>query len=124
MIQGIVAAHRGYAEAVLGALAGMCGKVERLESVSNDGLSAGELTERIRETAEVDGEGVCIFVDVFGGSLWRAARTARISGAVIITGFNLPMLLSFVTKRDSVPFDELPAVLAEDGKRGIVVEKG
>jgi mannose/fructose-specific phosphotransferase system component IIA len=124
MIQGIVVAHKKYSEAALGALAGMYGTVERLVSVSNEGLSSTELTELIRETADPGGDGICIFVDAFGGSPWRAARSARIPGAVIITGFNLPMLLSFVTKRDTVPFSELPAVLEADGKRGIVVEKG
>lgn len=123
MIQGIVVAHRNFGEAVLGALAGMYGTVERLAGISNEGLSGGELTERIRETVDPESEGVCIFVDAFGGSPWRAARTARIPGAVIITGFNLPMLLSFVTKRDTVPFAELPAALEADGKRGIVVER-
>lgn len=124
MIQGIVVAHKKYSEAALAALEGMYGTVERLTGISNEGFSAAELAERIRETADSGGGGVCIFVDVFGGSPWRAARTARIPGAVIITGFNLPMLLSFVTKRETVPFAELPAVLEADGKRGIVVEKG
>ncbi len=122
MIQGIVVAHRNYSEAALGALTGMYGAVERLSGISNEGLSSAELTERIRQTADSDGDGVCIFVDAFGGSPWRAARMARVPGSVILTGFNLPMLLSFVTKRDTVPFSELPAVLETDGKRGIVVE--
>ena len=123
MIQGIVATHRNYGESALGVLTEMYGEVESLVSISNEGLSATELTGLIRETADTGGKGVCIFVDTFGGSPWRAAHAARIPGAVIIAGFNLSMLLSFVTKRDTVPFDELPAVLETDGKRGIVVER-
>ena len=63
-----------------------------------------------------------VFVDVYGGSCWRAARLARLPKAHVITGFNLPMLLSFVTKRTTVPFEEIPSVLNTDGERGIRIE--
>lgn len=123
MILGIIVAHKNAAESVLGALTGMYGPVEHLVSISNEGLSANELAERIREADGTGREGVCIFTDTFGGSPWRAAKMARLTGSVIITGFNLPMLLSFVNKRNTVPFSDLPSVLEKDGKRGIVVER-
>ncbi len=122
MIHGILVAHGSVGEGLLGAVRAMYGKVEGLDALSNEGLSTPELVDRIRETAAAADDGVCIFTDAFGGSCWRAAKTARIPGSVVLTGFNLPMILSFVTKRDTVPFSDLPAVLETDAKRGITVE--
>ncbi len=124
MIVGIVIAHGSGAEAFLNALRMMYGEAERLYGLSNEGLSTNDLSEKIRETASSSGEGeVCLFVDVFGGSCWRAAKMARLPGSAVITGFNLPMLLSFVSKRKTVPFEDIVAILETDGKRGITLER-
>lgn len=123
MIPGIIVAHGRLAEAVLGAVQTMYGTVADLYALSNEGFSTNELAGGIREIAETaDGEGVCVFVDAFGGSCWRAAKLARIPRSALITGFSLPMILSFVAKRDAVPFDELAAILETDGKRGVTSE--
>ena len=123
MIHGIIIAHKDAGRGVLNALKGMYGDIDCLVSLSNEGLSTNELTDAIRAAARTaEGEGVCVFIDAYGGSCWRAAKLARLRNAHVITGFNLPILLSFVTKRAIIPFDELPAVLEMDGKRGIRVE--
>ena len=123
MIAGIVVTHGSLGKAVLDAVFSIAGDVSNLMWVSNEGLSAAELSGAITEAARtLDGSQVIIFVDVFGGSCWRAAKTARISDSSVVTGFNLAMILSFVHKRDSVPFGELPAVLDADARRGIRVD--
>lgn len=123
MIYGIIVSHRNVGHGILNALVGMYGDVDCLVSLSNEGLSTNELADNIREAARFAGEeGVCVFVDAYGGSCWRASKLARLRNAHVITGFNLPMLLSFVTKRATIPFGELPAVLETDGKRGIRIE--
>jgi len=123
MIHGIIVSHKNAGQGILNALCGMYGDIDRLVALSNEGLSTNELADTIRETARVaEEEGVCVFVDVYGGSCWRAVKLARLRNAHVITGFNLPMLLSFVTKRTTVPLVELPAVLVNDGFRGIRVE--
>jgi mannose/fructose-specific phosphotransferase system component IIA len=38
---------------------------------------------------------------------------------VIVSGVNLPMLLSFFTKRNTLNFEELSRVVQADGLRGI-----
>lgn len=123
MIHGILIAHGGISESFLGAIRAMYGATEELTALTNEGLSTPELVERIREVAgAAPGQGICLLVDAFGGSCWRAAKTARIPGSVIVTGLSLPMLLSFVTKRVSLSFAELSAVLDTDARRGITVE--
>jgi mannose/fructose-specific phosphotransferase system component IIA len=123
MIMGIIVAHKDAAQGILRSLAGMYGEVGLLAALSNEGLSTNEMSERIFEASGSAGDdGVCVFVDVYGGSCWRAAKLARLPKAHVITGFNLPMLLSFVSKRESVSFGELPDVLAADGKRGIRID--
>jgi len=121
MVQGLIIGHRDLSSAILNAIESIAGKTECLFCVSNEGLSTEELTERIKHVCESDcGGDVLMFVDVFGGSCWRAAKMARIPGARIISGLNLPMILSFIHKRATVSPDLLPSVLEKDGKRAIM----
>jgi len=123
MIAGIVVTHGSLGKAVLDAVFSIAGDVSNLMWISNEGLSAAELSGAIADAARTLGDlPVVIFVDVFGGSCWRAAKTARVSDSTVVTGFNLAMLLSFVHKRDSVPFSDLAAVLDTDARRGIRVD--
>ncbi|MFA6470966.1 MAG: hypothetical protein WCU00_02910 [Candidatus Latescibacterota bacterium] len=123
MIHGMVIAHKKAADAMLYALEGIFGSFENLRGLTNEGCSTKELADKIRETYLFDLETeVCIFVDVYGGSCWRAAKLAKLTRCHILSGFNLPMLLSFLNKRAAIPFDELPSVLEIDGKRGIIAE--
>ena len=123
MITGIIVGHRNISEALLEALESINGAYENIIPISNNGLSTDEIIEKIK-TASANGQddGTVIFVDVFGGSCWQAAKRAKLPKCCIITGLNLPMLLSFVNKRETLSFDDLPSVLETDGKRGIKLE--
>ena len=119
----MVVAHKKVGDALLYALEGIYGAFENVKGISNEGCSTNELADKIREECALlpDPE-VCIFVDVYGGSCWRAAKLAKLPACHILSGFNLPMLLSFLHKRAQIPFEEIPAVLETDGKRGIIAE--
>jgi len=120
VIRGLLVGHAGFGEALLKALESISGVHEEIIPVSNEGLSTRDIADRIQDAArDSHDEGIIVFVDVFGGSCWRAAKSARIPMSRIITGFNLPMLLSFVNKRTILPFEELAEVMENDGKRGI-----
>jgi mannose/fructose-specific phosphotransferase system component IIA len=123
MMYGMVVAHKKVGDAVLHALEGIYGTFGNFKVLSNEGCSTKELADKIREECSffTDRE-VCIFIDVYGGSCWRAAKLAKLPVCHILSGFNLPMLLSFLQKRDQIPFEEIPAVLETDGKRGIIAE--
>jgi len=62
-----------------------------------------------------------LFVDHCGGSPFVACKElhSRQPRHALLTGVNLPMLLSFFTKRDRLPFDELVQTVEADGHRGI-----
>lgn len=123
MIQGIIVGHRDIGEGFLRALESIAGSREHILFLSNDGLSTNDLADEIRKVAAGSAhEGTIIFVDAYGGSCWRAAKLARVSRCRIISGLNLPMLLSFMNKRETVSFDEFPDVMVTDGKRGIKTE--
>ena len=123
MIIGLIVGHRNIGEAFLRALESINGVHENIIPISNDGLSTDEIVDKIK-AASTNGQddGTIIFVDVFGGSCWQAAKRAQLPRCCIITGLNLPMLLSFVNKRETLSFDDLSSVLETDGKRGIKLE--
>jgi mannose/fructose-specific phosphotransferase system component IIA len=87
--------------------------------LSNDGLSLDQITESIRSLL---GDSPCVlFVDTCGGSPYVACRTLRLDRPLhaLVSGLNLPMLYSFFTKRDKLPFADLVRAVETDGHRGI-----
>ncbi|MFC1512270.1 PTS sugar transporter subunit IIA [Candidatus Latescibacterota bacterium] len=122
MIQGVIVGHRDIGASILRALESISGPVRDICFCSNEGLSTRELAAKIQECTGRNDVPSIIFVDVFGGSCWHAVKMAQTPNSHIITGLNLPMLLAFISKRDTVPFEELPSVLASDGIRGITME--
>lgn len=94
-------------------------------TISNAGLSADGLLERIDAAiAELPGEGpVILFSDLVAGSCGIASRRADLQRRTVkrIAGVNLPMLLEFFYNRDSLPLDQLLARMEAKGKAGIVV---
>ena len=123
MVTGLIVGHRDIGEGILRALESISGSFKHLYFISNKGLSTQELTHKIEAfTKDIQVDGLLIFVDVFGGSCWRAAKMAKSQRSHIVTGLNLPMLLSFINKRESFPFNELAGILEIDGKRGITSE--
>ena len=123
MIGGLIVGHKKFGESILAAVESIAGDIENLTSISNEGLSSNELADAIRETLSAMNVGeVILFVDLFGGSCWRAAKMAKSENNHIITGVNLPMILSFLHKRESLSFDSISSVIDTDGKRGITNE--
>ena len=123
MICGLLVGHKDIGEGILRAVKSISGGVENFSYISNDGLSTNELVEKIKAFSDgYKGEGLLVFVDLYGGSCWRASKKAKLENTHIISGANLPMLLSFINKRESVSLDELPVIIENDGKRGITLD--
>jgi len=122
MIGAVVIAHKQVAQEIVAAAEGVAGKQERLVALSNDGLSLDGLKEAMSELVEKEdvADGMFLFVDMIGGSPWRAAMEKVGPKVCVLTGMNLSMLLSFLQKRkEDHSFEELAAIIEHDGKRGI-----
>lgn len=94
-------------------------------TVSNTGLSADGLDDRIAAEIAVLPESapVVLFSDLAAGSCGLATRRAELAGRALkrIAGVNLPMLLEFFYYRDTFPLEQLLSRMEAKGKAGIVV---
>lgn len=94
-------------------------------TVSNNGLSADGLVQRIvDEMGRLSTDApVVLFSDLAAGSCGIASRRAELGARVLkrIAGVNLPMLLEFFHYRDSLPLEQLLPRMEAKGKAGIVV---
>ena len=122
-VPGIIFAHGNVGEALREAVEGMIGLLDDFIAISNADAGPDEIEERLQVIYQKyrDYHCIFIFIDLFGSSCWKAARllSLRNKNIRIITGVNLPMLLSFLTKRDRFPVDDLENLVREAGKRGI-----
>jgi mannose/fructose-specific phosphotransferase system component IIA len=118
VVRGLVVAHADLAQALVRTVERISGIAGALEPVSNDGLGAEALRERLQ--GEIDDDPIIIFVDLAAGSCGMAGLgTAKgREGVAVVTGANVPMLLDFVFNRER-PLDELVARVVDRAHAGI-----
>ncbi len=129
MISGILFTHGTLGEAFLRTVRRIVGETEGIHSLSSSGKSPRTLAEELEKlvaAADKKSEKVFVFVGLKGGNPWHVARRVarERESTVVISGLNLPMLLSFITKRETHPVEELPEILRKDAIRGIDVWGG
>jgi mannose/fructose-specific phosphotransferase system component IIA len=130
MIKCIILTHGDLGSALERTLEGIMGKQQGLSVISNSGLGRDELLSALRDEVnqERDKDGVIIFVDMFGTSCWQTAKKvlAEAGGhqgrSAVITGVNLPMLVRFFSKRQTLPMEQLVHVVKQEGEKGIRTE--
>ena len=137
MLTGIVVSHGTLCDAFVESIQKIVGPVDCLEAISNEGFSLRDLTAHLKTVMEkyCAAEGFIFMVEFKGGSGFMAAKKAahefmrepppgsKIGFVGIITGVNMPMLITFVTKRDSLEPADLLNLLKEEGIRGITVDQ-
>ena len=86
-----------------------------------------ELKDRIAEAVNKidDGDGVMIFVDIFGGSPFNMAALAidelkNNHKIQCFTGVNMPLLMEALTNCETMSLDELKADIEQEAKESIV----
>lgn len=124
-VRGIIVAHSVLSNALKSTVEQIAGPQEDIISLSNESFSNEELESQLRRILE-DQQPTVIFTDFVGGSPFAVARLVVSSygktgqyHCAAITGVNLPMMISFVTKRNNLSFPALVETLREDGHRGI-----
>ena len=123
MIGGIILTHGEFGAGIKNALEGMMGEQKGLRVLTNTGLSKEKLKESLEEAIGENEfkEGVFVFVDMPGSSCWLTAKTLKDHNKkiAIITGVNLPMLVTFFGNRERLAFEKLIEKVKETGQKGI-----
>lgn len=124
MIGGIVVTHGPMAQPLIEAAETILGKVENIRALSTTPYSLREIVAEIEKIIDEESweDGVLILASLRGGSCWNAAVlvTNQRKNVQVVSGVNLPMLISFLNKRDSLALSELAETVHNDGIRGIV----
>jgi PTS system mannose-specific IIA component len=98
------------------------GKLEDCYPISGSDFCDEEVIARIRDIIDkTKSEKAVVFVDYFGGSCCiNSVRAVQgLKGVKVISGVNLPMLLDFATKRDSLEFREMVDHLLRRGRESV-----
>ncbi|RPH94887.1 PTS mannose transporter subunit IIAB [candidate division KSB1 bacterium] len=119
MTHAVILTHGSLGKILLEAVETMLGPQESVDVLSNEGQSLDQIIGSV-EARLNDSPGI-LFVDYCGGSPFVACKSLRDRrpDQALISGVNLPMLLSFFTKRARLPFRELVATVENDAHRGI-----
>ena len=119
---GIIVTHGTLAGELYHTTEMIVGKLEDCYPISGSDFCDEEVIAQIREILEkTDAEQAVVFVDYFGGSCCiNSVRAVQgLKGVKVISGVNLPMLLDFATKRDSLEFREMVDHLLRRGRESV-----
>ena len=127
MKHGILVTHGEIGRALIDAAERIVGKQEFLQTLSVQKLSVKDIYERLK--AMVSGpakeDDVIIMASLRGGSCWNVsvAVAKEFPRIKVVSGVNLPMVLSFLTKREHFNGEELVEILHQDAIRGVAVNE-
>ena len=96
---------------------------ETISPISNNNLSLQDLIKIIENITKNDPDNFYILATDFpGGSCFIASKKVSSSNDKIITisGINISMILSFLTKRNNYSGKELAEIIKIDGNRAII----
>ena len=121
MHSALVVCHGELGAAFRDALEGVFGPIEGLGIISNTGLSAELLLDRVEESMDELGGAGLVFTDYFGGSCATACQAALRGrpGFRLVSGVNLPMLIYFFTHRQEMDLEELMKGALQRGQNAI-----
>ncbi|OGC00698.1 hypothetical protein A2V82_02970 [candidate division KSB1 bacterium RBG_16_48_16] len=124
MKHAVLLTHGPIGDAIIEAVKGIMGIEDGLHALSVTNMSVAEITQRLLSlinAPEEKSDGVVILASLKGGSCWNVAVSVAKDHPHIqvVSGLNLPMVLTFMTKRESHAIDELATTLEKDGVRGI-----
>ena len=101
------------------------GKSENFKACPFDqGISAEKLRSTLKTLIkDVDsGHGVIILTDMFGGTPSNISLSFLAENKVeVVTGINLPMLITALTKREGITIEHLAARLKEDSCSNVYI---
>jgi mannose PTS system EIIA component len=115
--------HGTVGQAMLDTAERILGPVDGAVVLSNVEMSGKELTQRMEEMLESrePNTWLVVVVDMACGSCWTAAQMGarEKSRVALLSGINLPMLLTYFNKRDMVPVKQLVESMQKAAQIGI-----
>ena len=123
MIGGIVLTHGNIGDALIEAAKSILGEVNDIYAFSTTNLSLNDINKKLRQIISIQNweNGTVIMVSLMGGSCWNSgvALARQMLKTEVVSGANLIMLISFLSKRDRYSLSELAEIIKEDSVRGI-----
>ncbi len=122
MVAGIIVTHGKLAAELLETVSTIIGEFSHCHAVTNSSKSPQALYDEVHALLESEQDCRCIvFVDYFGGSCSHTCL--RIEHArpetCVISGVNLPMLLAFLNKRETLSFEDLTGEVVKRGQESV-----
>jgi PTS system N-acetylgalactosamine-specific IIA component/PTS system mannose-specific IIA component/PTS system mannose-specific IIB component len=102
---GIVLCHGDLASGLLSSLQCIFGETDDLIAFTNRNKAIPDLHTDLKKYIDsAQANRVVIFVDLVGGSCWRVAKQLanEVDNVHVFAGVNLPMLVQFLTKIESI----------------------
>ncbi len=125
MVGIIIVAHGRLAEALAETAEMIVGKMEGFKACSFcQGSDVDKLRKMLKTSIkEVNtGSGVIILTDMFGGTPSNISLSFLEENSVeVITGVNLPMVITALTKREGKSITELALTLKDHGSHNIII---
>jgi len=120
----LIVTHADFARGLLNAAESVLGDLDRVETVCigrQDSLDT--IKEQIAlslEHLDADKRGAIILTDMFGGTPSNLSMHHLDPGRVeVVSGVNLPMVLKFFSKRNTMPVGDIARLLRDYGQRSI-----
>lgn len=119
MISCILVAHGKMGRGLINAATVIVGEQDEVYILSNSDLSLESLKTKIAGIVSKVDECI-VFVDCLGSAYTAARIVCR--DRPVVSGVNLPMLLSFFTKRERLDLEDLLQAVINDGRKGILAK--
>jgi PTS system mannose-specific IIA component len=127
MVGAVIIAHSSIGKELIATAEYIVGKIEGLVAVSIDCKTNAFEARKTIVTAikEVDqGDGILLLTDLFGGSPSNIAFSFLNHEKIeVVSGANLPMILTFWNKREGRNLEELAKLVQLSGIRNIVIAR-
>ena len=124
MVGAVIIAHSSIGKELIATAEYLVGKLEGITAVSIDfEKSVFEARKAISQAIkQVDqGSGILLLADLFGGSPSNIAFSFLNKDTIeVVTGVNLPMILTFWSRRPDSGLNDLAKQIQRSGTRGII----
>ena len=119
--------HEDLSAALLRSVEKVLGKQKNVFTYSNKYDSLPVLVQNIKDRIiQAKFDYLVFFTDLKGGSCWNISNILRreFPEMAILSGVNLPMLITYFNNMKEIPFTSLIKKVIDDGCRGITSIKG